>query len=219
VTARTSTRKRWAVDRQQFLILLVAAVMMTSFVLLVCWPQQRELTALGQALEHERDVVSQKVLASNEGVYVSARIPALRMAQEVFSRWLPPEPRVAEFLEAVAERVAAEPDVAHEVERAEMRPSGLSGTAPAVPLRLRLTGPFESVYRCLAAIEGLERLSRFRQVRCVKSENAGCVVAEAEILVFYLPGSDRQTGPGGTSASGNAGPPASRRASPMHARG
>jgi len=197
VAARSSSRKRLAVDRQQFLILLVAAVMMTSFVLLVCWPQKRELTALGQVLEHERGLVSQKVLASNEGVYVSARIPGLRMAQGVLGRCLPSAPRLAEFLGAVAERVADEPDVTHEIERGEALPPGLPGPASAVPIRLRLTGPFDGVYRCLAAIESLERLSRFRRVRCVKSENAGCVVAEADILVFYLPESDRQTAPGG----------------------
>jgi len=202
VAARSSSRKRWAVDRQQFLILLVAAVMMTSFVLLVCWPQQRELTALDQTLEHERDVVSQKVLASNEGVYVSARIPGLRMAQGVFGRRLPSDPRVAEFLGAVAERVADEPDVTHEIERGETLPAGLPGPVSAVPLRLRLTGPFDGVYRCLAAIEALERLSCFRRVRCVKSENAGCVVAGAEIVVFYLPESDQQTGPGGRASDG-----------------
>ncbi len=201
VTARAGTRKRWAVDRQQFLILLVAAVMMTSFVLLVCWPQKRELTALGLALEYERDLVTRKVLTSNEGMYVSARIPGLRMAQGVFSRCLPPRPRVAEFLVAVAESVAAEPDVTHEIERAEARPSEPTGPAPAVPLRLRLTGPFEGVYRCLAAIETLERLSRFRHVRCMKAQSAGCVVAEADVLVFYLPESDQnQTSPGGTGA-------------------
>jgi hypothetical protein len=199
VTVRAGTRKRWAVDRQQFLILLVAAVMMTSFVLLVCWPQKRELAALGLALEYERDLVTRKVLASNEGMYVSARIPGLRMAQGVFCRCLPPQPRVAEFLAAVAESVAAEPDVTHEIERAGARPSEPPGPAPAVPLRLRLTGPFEGVYRCLAAIETLERLSRFRHVRCMKAQSAGCVVAEADVLVFYLPESDEnQTSPGGT---------------------
>jgi len=196
VAARSSSRKRWAVDRQQFLILLVAAVMMTSFVLLVCWPQERELTALGQALEHERGVVSQKVLASNEGVYVSARMPGLRMAQGVLCRRLPSAPRLAEFLGAVAERVADEPDVTHEIERGEAPPRGLPGPASAVAVRVRLSGPFDGVYRCLGAIESLERLSRLWRVRCVKSENAGCAVAEADILVFYLPESDRQAAPG-----------------------
>ena len=204
MAARTSVRKRWAVDRQQFLILLVAAVMMTSFVLLVCWPKQRELTAVDRALEHEGDLVRRKVLASNEGVYISARIPSLRMAQGVFSRHLPPEPRVAEFLEAVAEGVAAEANVTHEIKRAEAPPSGLSRPVPAVALRLRLTGPFEGVYRCLAAIEGLERLNRFRRVRCVRSGSPGWVVAEAEILVFYLPAPDQQTAPGKTSNDGRA---------------
>ncbi len=204
MAARTSVRKRWAVDRQQFLILLVAAVMMTSFVLLVCWPKERELTAVGRALEHERDLVRRKVLASNEGLYVSARIPSLRMAQDVFHRRLPPEPHVAEFLRAVTERVAAESDVAHEIERAETTLSGLSGPALAVALRLRLIGPFEGVYRCLAEIEGVERVSRFRRVRCVRSESAGHVVAEAEILVFYLPESDQQTGPGKLGNGGGA---------------
>ena len=173
MAARTSVRKRWAVDRQQLLILLVAAVMMTSFVLLVCWPKERELTAVDRALEHEGDLVSRKVLASNEGVYISARIPSLRMAQGVFCRHLPPEP-------------------------------ALSGPAPAVALRLRLTGPFEDVYRCLAAVEGLERLNRFRRVRCVRSGSPGWVVAEAEILVFYLPAPDQQTAPGKTSNDGRA---------------
>lgn len=202
MAARTGIRKRWAVDRQQLLILLVAAVMMTSFVLLVLWPKQRELTAVGRAVEHERDLMNQKVLASHEGVYVSARIPSLRMAQGAFSRRLPPEPRVAEFLQAVAECMSAEPDVTHEIERADAR---LSGSTPAIPLRLRLTGPFDAVYRCLVGIEGLQRLSRFREVHFVKAEGRGWVVAQTEILVYYLPDQERPAGPGKAIGDGRAG--------------
>ncbi|HUU09169.1 MAG TPA: hypothetical protein VM431_01365 [Phycisphaerae bacterium] len=196
---RPTTRQRWAVDRQQLLILLVAAVMLTSFGLLVLWPKQRELTALGHAVDHERDVVSQKVLASHEGMYVSARIPSLRMAQRVFSRRLPSEPAVAQFLQVVAECVEAEPGVTHEIGQAQIP---VTGSTPAVPLRLCLAGPFDAVYRCLVGVEGIDRLSRFRRVRFARSEGAGCVQAEAEILLYYLPEEQPATNPG---QSGNGG--------------
>jgi len=111
------TRKHWAVDRQQLLILLIAAVMLGSFVLLVLWPKQCELSALGSAVTRERDLVSEKVRASREGLYVSARISGLRQAEAYLERVLPSEPRIAEFLQRVAERVEAEPGVTHEVQR------------------------------------------------------------------------------------------------------
>jgi len=185
VTWRASQRKCWAVDRQQLLILLVGAVMVGSFFLFVLWPKQRELSALGEEVEQERGRVNQKVLASREGVYVSARIPGLRMAKDSCERRLPVEPRVADFLQKVAECVATEPQVTHEIQQAEANVAPVP--SPAVPISLRLTGPAEAVYRCLARIEGLERLNRVRRARITAGPGAGQVVAETALLVYYLP--------------------------------
>jgi len=192
-------RKRWAVDRQQLLILLVGAVMAGSFVLLVLWPRQEELVALGSEVTRQRDLVSQKVRVSQEGVYVSARIAALRKIQDDLLRRLPDEPRLADFLEAVAALVGQEPGVTHEIERTEAESSEL---VPAVPVRLRLTGPFDGVHRCLAGIENLERLSHVRRLHVRRVDEAGTVTAEAEVLVFYLP---LEAAPAARTASGPRG--------------
>ena len=59
VAGRSTNRKRWAVDRQQLLILIVGAVMVSSFVLLVFWPQQRQLSALfWNAVERGQSVLA-----------------------------------------------------------------------------------------------------------------------------------------------------------------
>jgi Tfp pilus assembly protein PilO len=181
---RAIPRKRLAVNRQQLLILLVAAVMAGSFCLLVLRPRQEELSVLGSAVARERHMVNQKVMTSQEGMYLTARIAGLRKARNGLAACLPAEPAMAEFLQAMAEQVATEPLVTREVERADMRPDG---EANAVPLRLRLTGPFEAVHRCLARIEGLDRLSRFRSLCLSRLGTDGCVRAEAEMLVYYLP--------------------------------
>jgi len=178
-------RRRLMVDRHQLVILVMAAVMVGSFVLLVLWPRHRELSALGEAVVQQRSTVNQKMQASREGVYVSARIPSLRQSQGLLARRLPAEPRVSEFLQSVAELVATEPMVRHEVETAETNVD--AGLAPAVPVRLRLTGPVEAVYRCMAGIEGLERLSRFRRVHFAVADDGAHIRADAEVLVYYLP--------------------------------
>jgi len=183
---RPTARKRLAVDRQQLLILLVAAVMSGSFFLLVLWPKQKELSALMAAVERERPFVKQKVRTSREGVYVTVRVASLRKTGVALLRRVPAEPELASFLEQVARCVAEEPLVRHEVERIEAEPP--KGT-PAVPIRLRLAGPFEAVYRCLDAIEGLERLTRFRRLEICRADGEGAVSAEVEILVYYLPAS------------------------------
>lgn len=177
-------KKRLAVNRQQLVILLVAAVMAGSFFLLVLWPRQEELTVLGSAVVRERHRVNQKVMTSQEGMYLTARIAGLRQAGNRLSQCLPAEPAMAEFLQAVAEQVACEPLVTREVERADIQSTG---EARAVPLRLRLTGPFDAVHRCLARIEGLDRLSRFRSLSLSRLSPEGDVRAEAEVLVYYLP--------------------------------
>lgn len=181
--SRATLNKRLAVDRQQLLILLIAAVMAGSFFLLVLWPKQRELASLGSEVSRQRDLVHQKVVTSQEGVYVSARVSSLRKAQARLAEWLPEEPRLAEFLHAVTEQVQAEPGVAHEIERLD---GEAPKPAPAVPLLLRLTGPFEGVHRCLAGIERLERLNRVQRVHFWRADDRGQVVAEAEVLVYYL---------------------------------
>jgi len=184
VPCRQVTRRRLAVDRHQLLILLVAAVMTGSFLLLVLRPQQQQLSALSTAVTRERMLVKQKVQTSRKGIYVGARIAGLRKARGFLEDRLPPEPRLAEFLEQVAGCVAAEPLVSHEVQRADAESQN---RIPAVPIRLRLTGPFEAVYRCLASIEGLKRVSRFRQLRLARAAGKEDVVTEATIMVYYLP--------------------------------
>lgn len=181
---RPSARKRLAIDRQQLLILLVAAVMSGSFFLLVLWPKQKELSALASAVERERALVKHKVRTSREGVYVTVRVASLRKAGGALLRRVPAEPELASFLEQMAECVAGEPLVRHEVERIDADP--LKG-APAIPVRLRLAGPFEAVYRCLGAIEGLERLTWFRRLEIRRADEEGGIAAEVEILVYYLP--------------------------------
>jgi Tfp pilus assembly protein PilO len=191
------TRRRLAIDRHQVLILAIGAVMAGSFVMFVLWPRQRELSALGSAVERERDLVEQKVIESRTGELMTVRMPEIRRDRDLLERRLPPEPRLPDFLHAVAACVASEPLVTQEVKRDEVSPGGAAPACPpeseetarAVPIHLRLVGPFAAVLRCVAAIEGLERLCRFRDTHLVRTGD-GQVAAEAEILVYYLPLSD-----------------------------
>jgi Tfp pilus assembly protein PilO len=176
-------KRPWAIDRQQLLILLAAAVMVGSFCLLVLWPKHCELQDLGLVVTQRREVVNEKVRTSQEGIYVSARLSSLRQMQEHLLDRLPDEPQLADFLQAVAQCVEAEPGVTHEIERTVAVPEG---SVAAVPIRLRLVGSFEGVYRCLAGIERLERMNRFRRVQVGRTEDGTRVVAEADILVYYL---------------------------------
>jgi len=172
-------------------ILLVAAVMTGSFFVLVLWPRQQELTALGTAVVRERRSVTQKVMTSHEGLFLTARIAGLRKAQDPLSRRLPTGPAEAELLQAIDQEVAAEPSVVHEVQSGDSRPIE---SAEAVPLKLCLRGPFDAVYRCLARIEGIERLSRFQSVRVSSQGPDGHVAAEADILAYYLPAESGRRG-------------------------
>lgn len=187
MTNQAVKRKRLAVDHQQLLIVLVAAVMVASFVLLVFWPKQQQLSDLGSEVSRQLDLVNLKVRNSQEGVYVSAKIVALRSVQDRLARCLPDDVRLAEFLESVGECVRAEQGLTHEIQRVETESNG---PAPAEVVRLRLTGPFEAVYRCLIQVETLERLNQVRRLHIKRLDDAGQVVAEAEIYVYYLPGED-----------------------------
>jgi Tfp pilus assembly protein PilO len=187
-------RKRWAVDHQQLLIVLVSAVMVGSFVLLVFWPKQQQLSDLGSQVSRQRELVNLKVRNSQEGLYVSARVAALRSIRGRLERSLPEDVRLAEFLEAVGECVRAEKGLTHEIQRVETEsagpvPADMSAVAlaKAEVVRLRLTGPFEAVHRCLAQVESLERLNRMRRLHVKRLDETGQVVAEAEVHIYYLP--------------------------------
>jgi Tfp pilus assembly protein PilO len=178
-------RRRLAVDRHQLLVLLAAAVMAASFFVLVLWPKQKDLSALGQAVERERATIRDKMRTSRESLSVGVRIAALRKAGGELARHLPTEPQLAAFLEQVAEQVAREPLVRHEIQRSEAVDA--SGAAPAVPVHLRLAGPMEGVYRCLAAVEGLERWTGVQRLRVARAGEDGEVTAEVDLLVYHLP--------------------------------
>jgi len=194
VASMAGLRKRWAVDHQQLLIVLVSAVMVGSFVLLVFWPKQQQLSDLGSQVSRQRELVNLKVRNSQEGLYVSARVAALRSIRGRLERSLPEDVRLAEFLEAVGECVRAEKGLTHEIQRVETEsagpvPADMSAVAlaKAEVVRLRLTGPFEAVHRCLAQVESLERLNRMRRLHVKRLDDAGQVVAEAEVHIYYLP--------------------------------
>ncbi|MFO8015437.1 MAG: hypothetical protein R6X20_19305 [Phycisphaerae bacterium] len=184
MTDAQPTPRRFAIDRQQLLILLVASVMVGSFALFILWPRHRELADLDHAVSQQRWLLSQRVAASQEGMLVSARIPGLRKAQGRIERCLPRGPDVAGFLQMMNAALAEMPAVSHEVTRSG---EAESGSRPSVPLCLRLRGPFEEVYRSLGAIERLERLSRFRRVRFTRTGANGEVLAEAQLVIYYLP--------------------------------
>jgi hypothetical protein len=184
VTDPQHTPRRFAIDRQQLLILLVASVMVGSFALFILWPRHRELADLDHAVSQQRWLLSRRVAASQEGMFVSARIPVLRKVQNRIERRLPHGPDVAGFLQMMNAALAEMPGVRHEVTRSG---EAESGSRPCVPLCLRLRGPFEQVYRSLGAIERLERLSRFRRVGFSRTETDGEVLAEAELVIYYLP--------------------------------
>jgi Tfp pilus assembly protein PilO len=184
VTNPAVKRKRWAVDHQQLLILLVSAVMVGSFVLLVFWPTQQQLSDLGSEVSRQRELVDLKMRTSQEGLYVSARIAALRGVQDRLGRRLPEDVRLAEFLESVDGCVRTEKGITHEIQRLETESAG---PVPAAAIRLKLTGPFESVHRCLAQVEGLERLNRVQRLHVKRLDDAVQVMADAEIHIYYLP--------------------------------
>lgn len=200
MTEPTHNRRRWAIDRQQLLILVVASVMVGSFVVFILWPRHQELADLDHAVRQQRWLLSQRVAASHEGMFVSARIPGLRKAQAHMEHRLPHGPEVANFLQMMHTALADMPQMSHEVTR-----SGEAGTGsrPSVPLCLRLRGPFEAVYRGLGAIERLQRLNRFRRVRFTRSGDDGEVLAEAEVVIYYLPDNQSadENGPGLAPAS------------------
>jgi Tfp pilus assembly protein PilO len=203
VSKGRTKRRRLAVDRQQLLILLAAAVMAGSFFLLVLWPKQKDLSALGEAVKRERGAIGEKVRLSREGVYVGARIAALRKASGELSRRLPAGPDLAAFLGQVAEQVAREPLVRHEIERTEA--SATTEAVPGAPVRLRLAGPFDAVYRCLAAVEGLDRLTQIRRLAVTRTDADGNVLAEVDWIVYYLPGPERPGSAGSGKAEATAG--------------
>jgi Tfp pilus assembly protein PilO len=135
-------------------------------------------------VSRQRELVNLKVRNSQEGLYVSARVAALRSIRGRLERSLPEDVRLAEFLESVGECVRAEKGLTHEIQRVETESAG---PVPAEVVRLRLTGPFEAVHRCLAQVESLERLNRMCRLHVKRLDDAGQVVAEAEVHIYYLP--------------------------------
>jgi|WetSurMetagenome_2_1015567.scaffolds.fasta_scaffold90574_3 hypothetical protein len=187
VSSGSAIKRRWAIDRQQLLILLATAVMLTSFCLLVVWPRHCELQDLGWILTHERERVSEKVRMSQDGLYVSARLAALRGLGDRLEDRMPDEPRLAEYLQVIDDSVRAEAGVTYDI---QLAPVGIDAAVATVPIRLRLVGPYEGVYRSLAAMERQERLTRFEHVRVHRSEGGKEVVAEVEIRIYHLPSTE-----------------------------
>jgi Tfp pilus assembly protein PilO len=184
VTPSRTVKKRWAIDRQQLVILLAAAVMLTSFLLLVAWPRMGELQNLGWILTHERQVVNEKVRVSQDGLYVSVRLAALRRMGDRLEERLPDDPHLAEYLQSIDNCVQSESGVTYDIQLAT---PVIDDAVVTVPIRIRLIGPYEGVYRSLAAMERQDRITKIQNVRMYRAEEGKDVVAEAEIHIYHMP--------------------------------
>lgn len=170
-------------DRSQVMVMGVAVVMLVCFILLVCVPGARKMGAIEQkSAEAEKQWELQK--ADIEALpEVSKRVADLKEQAAALAVKVPAEPRLPQFLGAVADVLSKAGARQHEIVPQVAR---TADKYVALPVDVK----FEATYRAaLGILSGLESMDRANTVENLKmskvpGENEWIAV-ELRLVVYH----------------------------------
>ncbi len=156
---------------------------LAAFFFLVAGPQFGKARGLRESLREERRRVDEGRSDLEEVPRLQAEVNQLRRQVGQFDQQVPPRDHLGDYLERLAGAA----------ERHGLRPDAIEPGAAvrvnelfAIPIVLRVHGPFKEVYGLLQDIERLPRLTRVERFDAkVAADRPGEVQSEMQLRVFY----------------------------------
>ena len=163
---------------------IAVAIVLTAFVMLVIHRVVRPSYAAQKDLAAFREAIS--ILADAEGNVgqLDAQIRRITAEVERNHALLPPDLNLREFLEwlgAMARQTGVR------VERLAPGVVDRHALYRRQPVRARITGDFERVYRFLVGLEQADQLSRVESLQIVGSPGGRQCAAEVAIALYFAP--------------------------------
>jgi Tfp pilus assembly protein PilO len=173
----------WRPDRNQLLTAGLAVALLGCFVGLVYLPNSRAAQAAARTLQERQAELAERMTQVRQLPELVDRVARMEPEYAANLARIPSEPRVAEFLRQVADTLVAE-----NIAKREVVPQGERAAQGfmEMPVDIRFEAPFAAVYRVLARLEALERVSRVESLRLSSvPDGKGIVHVEMKIVVFH----------------------------------
>lgn len=181
---------RFGLRELVFLGLLLAVPVASWFV--VFQPRHRQIEHVRREVEAKQGTLRQLARVAARIEDLRAEIESGREALERLERRIPGRDGVDAVLEQITQIAMAQRLVVRSVkgDRPLAAPLYME-----LPLKMTIEGDFEGLYRFLAELESLERITRVHHLKVVRSiagrgapENLGGLKAELSISIFFDPG-------------------------------
>jgi Tfp pilus assembly protein PilO len=175
-------------SRTQFVVYVLASILVADFVLFGYLPSKRRLTALDGLRQEQLSAVSQVVDESSELAAMRANINQYQRELRAYPMQIPAHRALGEFLHTVSSLMQQ-----HALQDRYIEPAlDIHGDhIPCIPVTLRCRGSFAQLHAFYHDLQELPRLIRFDEVLFERDSKAnGEVQMQASIAIFYQPEAD-----------------------------
>jgi Tfp pilus assembly protein PilO len=176
-------RPAWLSDRSLLLTAALAAALLGCFLVLFYLPDSRAARAATLKLHERQAELAEKMTRVRQLPELVDRVARLKPEYVADLDRLPSDPRVADFLRQVADTLVAETIAKREVvPQAERAGPGFT----ELPVEIKFEATFAAVFRVLARLEALPRVSRIENLKLTAvPDGKGLMHAELKIVVFH----------------------------------
>ncbi|MBN2584339.1 MAG: type 4a pilus biogenesis protein PilO [Planctomycetes bacterium] len=169
--------------RSQWITVVVALVMVASFVAVFYIPNARKLGAAETSLKEAEADLQEKLMRSKDLPVLRDEVRAMEVGYQRDLARIPAEPRTPEFLEAVT-AIMKEADIGQR----EVLPQAPRVRTEYVeqPISISFEAPFDAAHEVLTRIETMDRITRVESLEMVSTPEAeGDVRVKLSVVVFY----------------------------------
>lgn len=173
-------------DRRSLLWSLAIIAGTAGFLWFVTRSQASHMTALQAAIEQEREELADGQKSPQSIARLGEEVDALGAKTENFKARIPADSELGEFLQKLSQ--AAE---THGLRPDSIKPGDpeVYAEITALPIAMRVRGPFTAVFALIKELEAMPRLSQIDRLTTVSDEGAGGVVSvELDFKIFFLAG-------------------------------
>lgn len=164
---------------------LAVGAAVTAYLLLAALPQAGRMKALSRGVSRQQAELAARAESLDALARANREVGALAERVADFNVRIPEQPLLGSFLEELA-RVAQD----HKLQSDAIQPGEpvRSHEVVALPITLKVRGPFSAVHDLVRDIEQMPRLTRFEQFKVsADTERPGTVKADLSLKVFYGP--------------------------------
>lgn len=172
-------------ERQQIVILCVAGVMLTGFVLLRYLPLRKQLKAIEQRQAEEKIVIDRSQHQLEQLPGLTEQLMSLQKKFENYQANLPSQRQLGTFLHKIADLMDK-----HNLREQLTQPGKeiQADNLKCIPVNIHCKGKLTQIFKFFKSLQNLDRMVRIEQVKFINdSDYTGDVQLRTKAIIYYRP--------------------------------